>query len=167
VDSHNLFMTPTTYRTLRLEFAVAMIASGVALLAHWNQINWPAFIALFSYIDIIGYIPGAIAWRRNHGRLDTRVYHVLYNATHNFLTAGAVAGIWMLARGPEWALLALPLHLCGDRALFGNILEPFGLSFEPQVHPAYQEFVNRYDADRQPDLVADRHGARPAASHAA
>jgi hypothetical protein len=82
-------MTPTTYRTLRLEFAVAMIASGVALLAHWNQINWPAFIALFSYIDIIGYIPGAIAWRRNHGRLDTRVYHVLYNATHNFLTAGA------------------------------------------------------------------------------
>jgi hypothetical protein len=162
MDSHNLFMTPTTYRVVRLEYAGALAAAVVLLLLHLGQVNWFAFAALFAYIDLIGYLPGAIAWRRAHGRLDTRTYHVLYNVMHNFVTAGAVAAIWSLTRGPEWALLALPIHLCGDRALFGNILKPFGLSFEPQVHPAYQELVKRYDADlragSEPDI-----GSQPAA----
>jgi hypothetical protein len=147
MDSHNLFMTPTTYRVVRLEYAGALVAAIVALVLHIGHVNWVAFAALFAYIDVIGYLPGAVAWRRAHGRLNTRTYHVLYNLMHNFLTAGAVAAIWSLTRGPEWALLALPIHLCGDRALFGNFLKPFGLSFEPQVHPAYQELVNRYAAD--------------------
>jgi hypothetical protein len=145
MDPHNLFMTPTTYRTVRLEYAAGLVAAIVLLLLHWGQVSWPAFIVLFGYIDVIGYLPGTIAWHRAHGRLTTRTYHVLYNVMHNFLTAGAVAALWSLVRGPEWALLALPIHLLGDRALFGNILKPFGLSFEPQTHPAYEDFVRRYD----------------------
>jgi hypothetical protein len=159
VDSHNLFLTPTTYRALRLEYAAALAVAVVLLLLHIHQVNWPAFIALFAYIDVIGYIPGAIAWRRHHGQLTTRTYHILYNVTHNFLTTAVVATAVSIIWGPQWALLALPIHLCGDRALFGNFLKPFGISFEPVAHPAYEEFVQRYDTGHD-DHAA--HAAQPA-----
>ena len=54
-------------------------------------------------------------------------------------------GCGALFVGPEWALLALPIHLFGDRAIFGNFLKPFGLSFEPSTHPLYREFSISYD----------------------
>ena len=145
VDSHNLFMTRATYRLVRLEYGAALTTAVVMLMQHLDEVRWAAFFALFAYIDVIGYLPGAIAWRRAHGRLQTRAYHVLYNSMHSLLTAGAVAAVWSLTLGPEWALLALPIHLFGDRFLFGNFLKPFGLSFEPQTHPAYQELVSRYE----------------------
>ena len=154
MDSHNLFLTPATYRLLRLEYAAALAVAVVAAVAHLDDVRWPAFVALFAAIDLIGYVPGAVAWRRRRGQLGTRAFHVLYNTTHSFLTAGAVAGLWSLVLGAEWALLALPIHLCGDRALFGNFLKPFGLSFEPQTHPAYEELVRSYDHhSRHPNPV--------------
>ena len=145
MDSHNLFMTRATYHLIRLEYGAALVAAVVVLVQHFDEVRWAAFVGLFAYIDVIGYVPGAIAWRRAHGRLQTRAYHVLYNSMHSLLTAGAVAAVWSLTLGPEWALLALPIHLFGDRSLFGNFLKPFGLSFEPQAHPAYQELVSRYE----------------------
>ena len=33
--------------------------------------------------------------------------------------------LWVLVFGWEWALLAIPIHLFGDRSLFGNTLKPF------------------------------------------
>ena len=36
------------------------------------------------------------------------------------------------------ALLVLPIHLFGDRALFGNFAKSFTVSFEPVPHPAVQ-----------------------------
>jgi hypothetical protein len=145
MDSHNLFMTRTTYRAVRLEYGVAMTAAIVLALLHFNEIRWWVFILMFVHIDLIGYIPGAIAWRRAKGGTIARRYYVQYNTMHSFLTAGVVAAIWSLVFGPEWALLALAIHLCGDRALFGNFYKPLGLSFEPVIHPAYEEFVNRYE----------------------
>jgi hypothetical protein len=71
---------------------------------------------------------------------------------HSLLTAGLVAGVWCLTIGPEWALLALPLHLFGDRALFGNFLKPFGFAFEPATHPAYDTLRSSYD---HPDRDAE------------
>jgi hypothetical protein len=153
VDSHNLFMTRTTYRLIRLEYAVALVAAVVVLVQHLDEVRWAPFVALFAYIDLIGYAPGAIAWRRAHGRPQTRAYHLLYNAMHSLLTAGLVAAVWSLTLGPEWALLALPIHLFGDRSVFGNFLKPFGLSFEPQTHPAYQELVSRYEQSESSPLV--------------
>ncbi|MGI8806994.1 MAG: hypothetical protein ACR2KK_03970 [Acidimicrobiales bacterium] len=145
MDSHNLFMTPTTYRLMRLEYGAALMGVSVLLLGHLDEVRWTAFVGLFAVIDLVGYLPGAIAWRRTGGRLETRAYHVLYNTMHSLLTAGAIAAAWSVAIGPEWALLALPVHLFGDRSIFGNFLKPFGLSFEPRTHPAYQELLTRYE----------------------
>jgi len=152
MDSHNLFLTPTTYRWLRAEYAVALVAALVLAVTHLGDIRWPVFVAMFAYIDVIGYFPGAVAFRRAAGAPVSRVYYRLYNAMHSMVSAAAVAVAWCLLVRPEWALLALPIHLCGDRAVFGNFLKPFGVSFEPDTHPAYQELVNRYD----------QHTSRPA-----
>ena len=160
MDSHNLFMTPATYRLVRLEYGAALATAVVLALLHLGQIRWVPFVALFAYIDLVGYIPGAIAWRRAGGHLETHTYHVLYNLMHSFVSAGLVAGAWSLLVRPEWALLALPIHLCGDRALLGNFLKPFGLSFEPKTHPAYQELVARYEHVHDPAPL----DARPVAA---
>jgi hypothetical protein len=145
MDSHNLFLTRTTYRLLRAEYGAALIAAVVLALIHFGQIRWPVFIGMFVYIDLIGYLPGAVAYRRARGGDIWRGFYVLYNSAHSLLSAGVVAGAWCLLVRPEWALLALPIHLCGDRAIFGNFVKPFGLSFEPVTHPAYKEFVKNYD----------------------
>jgi hypothetical protein len=149
MDSHNLFATPTTARLMRAEYLVGLIVAVVLALLHLGQIRWAVFVPMFVYIDVIGYLPGAIAYRRSKTGDISRVYYVLYNTMHSLLSAAAVAGVWCLFVGPEWALLALPIHLFGDRALFGNFLKPFGLKFEPVVNPAYQEFVNSYDQHPQ------------------
>lgn len=163
MDHANLFLTPATYRLLRLEYAAALGTAVVLAALHLDEVRWPLFIALFAAIDLVGYIPGAIAWRRSGGQLQTSTFHVLYNTTHSLLTSAAFAGLWSVIVGPEWALLALPIHLCGDRALFGNFLKPLGLSFEPQAHPAYKELIRRYghtlpapagDDAQAPPLVA-------------
>ena len=145
MDSHNFFLTRTTYRLLRAEYGVALVVAIVLALLHLGSIRWLPFVGLFVYIDVIGYLPGAIAYRRARGGDIPRSYYVLYNSMHSLLSAAAVAGAWCLLVRPEWALLALPIHLCGDRAIFGNFLKPFGLSFEPVTHPAYKEFVTSYD----------------------
>lgn len=150
MDSHNLFLTRTTYRFLRAEYAAALIGAIVLAIVHLGDIRWPVFIGMFVYIDVIGYLPGAIAYRRAPDHSISRRYYALYNAMHSLLTAGVVAGIWCLLVRPEWALLALPIHLCGDRGIFGNFLKPFGVTFEPTTHPAYQEFVSSYDNNHQP-----------------
>jgi hypothetical protein len=149
MDSHNLFLTPTTYRLLRAEYAAGLLIAIVLALLHRGDIRWLAFVGMFVYIDVIGYLPGAIAYRRSAERQIPQAYYLLYNSMHSLLSAGLVAGLWCLLVRPEWALLALPIHLCGDRALFGNFLKPFGLSFEPVTHPAYQEFVKSYDQHPQ------------------
>jgi hypothetical protein len=156
MDSHNLFLTRTTYRFLRAEYAAALLLAAVLALLHLGDIRWPVFIGLFAYIDVIGYLPGAIAYRRAPERTIPRQYYVLYNAMHSLLSAGAVAGLWCLLVRPEWALLALPLHLCGDRAIFGNFLKPFGVTFEPTTHPSYREFVSSYDQHSESADVAGR-----------
>ncbi len=155
MDSHNLFLTRTTYRFLRAEYGVALIVSVVLALVHLGDIRWPVFAGMFAYIDLIGYLPGAVAYRRSPDRAISRRYYVLYNAMHSLLSAAAVAGLWWLIVGGEWALLALPIHLCGDRALFGNFLKPFGVPFEPTTHPAYQEFVSNYDKRLSVEYDAD------------
>ena len=38
--------------------------------AHFGQVRWSAFVLLFVSIDVIGYLPGAIAWRRAPDRRD-------------------------------------------------------------------------------------------------
>jgi hypothetical protein len=145
VDARNLFDTRTTSRLVRLEWSVALVVSGVATLTHLSEIRWWLFASLFLVIDLIGYIPGAIAHRRSPDGLIGRGYYVAYNLMHSLVTWAVFAGMWSWLVGAEWALLALPIHLMGDRALFGNSLKPFGVPFEPSPHPEFETFQRAYD----------------------
>lgn len=138
VDGHNLCHTPTTYRLLRLEYLFGLLVTAGFLLTHLTEVRWWVAAGLFLYVDLIGYVPGAIAYHRSPDQRISRVYYVLYNAMHSLSVQGAVLGVWVLAFGWEWALLVLPIHLCGDRALFGNFPKSFTVSFEPRPHPAVQ-----------------------------
>ncbi len=144
MDNRNLFETPTTYRLLRLEyFAGLMICLGLAVL-HYQDIRWWAFSVLFLYIDLIGYIPGAIAYRFTEGQSLPKIFYILYNSMHSLLSALLVASLWAWFMGVEWSLLAIPIHLFGDRSIFGNFLKPLHVSFEPVPHPEYERFSKAY-----------------------
>lgn len=145
MDARNLFCTPVTYRLLRAEYAAALAVCAVLALAHLDQIRWPVFVGLFAVIDLVGYLPGHLAWRRSGGGPVPRGYYLLYNTMHSLLTAAVIAALWAVLVAPEWALLALPLHLFGDRAVFGNFPKPFGVAFEPRPHPAYTQFRRSYE----------------------
>jgi hypothetical protein len=113
----------------RTEWLVLAAALALLSLAHWQEMAWPRFAAAFVAIDLVGYLPGAVAFRRARGEAIAPAYHWLYNATHNFVTGTLVTAAWALAAGRlEWAMLAIPLHLAGDRGVFGN---GFKLPAEP------------------------------------
>jgi len=115
--------------------AIVALCTGLALL-HFSDIAWGRFVAAFLLIDLIGYLPGAVAFRRAAGRPIAPAYYLLYNLMHNYLVVGAALALWALAAGrPEWAMLAVPIHLSGDRGVLGNFAKPLSLPFEPQ-HPA-------------------------------
>jgi hypothetical protein len=140
MDSHNRFETRATAGLLRLEWVMALIACAVLAIMHVRSIDWPVFIGFFAVIDLVGYLPGAVAYRRDQRHAISKTYYVAYNTMHSLLTGGVMAGTWMLAVRPEWALLAIPIHLFGDRGLFGNSLKPFDVAFEPVTHPAFAAF---------------------------
>ena len=121
----------------RAEYLALMAVSGLLMLLHVRDVSWIRAAIAFAAIDLIGYLPGARAFRRAGGQPISPLYHHLYNVTHNFLTAAVAAAVWALAAGRlEWAMLALPLHLAGDRGIFGNGFKPTELPFEG--HPAVE-----------------------------
>ncbi|MFP3991449.1 hypothetical protein U9R90_29075 [Streptomyces sp. E11-3] len=142
MDQANPFETPKTFSLHRAEYLVGFAVSTGLLIAHIGEIRWIPAIALFLYIDLIGYIPGAIAFKRSGGRPISKVYYVLYNVMHSLITQAAVAALWWWLIGPEWALLVLPFHLFGDRGLFGNFMKPFALPFEPVRQPGYLRLLD-------------------------
>ncbi|MEV6650777.1 hypothetical protein [Streptomyces sp. NPDC051219] len=146
MDTKNLFMTPITARLIRAEYGLGLVVSVVLFFAHLDEVRWWPAVALFLYIDLIGYIPGAIQFRRSGNGELHKAYYVLYNVMHSLVTQGLVAIAWISLWGFEWALLALPIHLFGDRALFGNYLKPFALRFEPETHQSYRRFRSEFDA---------------------
>lgn len=137
MDQANLFETPATNRLLRLEFGLGAAASAGFLLANAKKIRWKSALALFVYPDLIGYIPGAIAYRRSRDGRIPKTYYLLYNTAHSFLSGAALAAAWARFVRREWALLVIPMHLAGDRALFGNFMKQFSVDFEPKPHPVY------------------------------
>lgn len=154
MDQQNTFDTPTTARLHRAEYGAALALATGLFLAHWSDIRWLPAIGLFTYIDLIGYLPGAIAYRRSPDHRISRVYYVLYNSMHSLLTAGAVVALWAWLIRPEWALLAVPIHLFIDRAVFGNQLKPFGVPFEPRRLPAFERLLRELAARPGPAVQA-------------
>ena len=131
MDSQNTFHTPTMYWILRAEHLALLTLCTALIFIHWSEINWLRGLVAFGIIDIIGYIPGAIAYRRYRGGDIPAIYHHLYNFMHTYLVWGLAIGIWWFVSGFEWAMLAVPVHLSIDRGVFGNVLKPTVLSFEP------------------------------------
>jgi hypothetical protein len=166
MDGRNLFDTPVTQRLIRLEYGLGLVVSVALLIAHLDEVRWLPAIALFAVIDLVGYLPGALAHRRSPDGRIPRIYFVLYNTMHSLVTQGLVVLAWIWLHGPEWALLAVPIHLFGDRALFGNFLKPFGTRFEPETHPAYAALRDRY-ADAADDGVHRTGREEPSAPAAA
>ncbi len=132
MDLKNPYHTPSTFLLVRLEHIAIVVVCVVLTVMHIEALNWWRFIAAFVLIDLIGYLPGAIAYRRAGGGPIAPVYHYLYNVAHSYLTLGIIVAIWAYAiSGFEWAMMAFPIHLSGDRGLFGNTYKPLSLSFEP------------------------------------
>ncbi len=150
MDPRNRFHTAATYWIVRIEQIVLLVVCTAVFLWHWREVNWLRTIIAFSVIDLVGYIPGAFAFHRaKDGRIN-RWFHNFYNVTHTYLVSGAGVAVWAYCIGGfEWAMLAVPIHLAGDRGLFGNTLKPVQLSFEPREH--------------SDDVVLAALGRRPAA----
>ncbi|MGV9214112.1 hypothetical protein ACTFTM_19830 [Micromonospora sp. RB23] len=164
MDQLNTFDTPTTARLHRAEwFAGLALASGL-FIAHWGEIRWLPAIGLFLYIDLIGYIPGAIAYHRSPDGRIPKAYYVLYNSMHSLLSGGLVVALWAWLIGPEWALLAVPIHLFGDRSLFGNQLKPFGVPFEPKRLPAFDALLREVTGRPSPSAAGRADSPVPAAT---
>lgn len=146
MDSRNRFETPVTLAHNRVEWGVGLGVASWLAIAHIGEINWVVFVGLFLIIDVIGYIPGAIAFRRVPGGRIPRGYFIAYNTMHSLITWSVILGAWLLLFGFQWALLAVPIHLLGDRALFGNTLKPLRVPFEPHLIPAFEQFEISYTA---------------------
>jgi hypothetical protein len=131
MDGINRLQTKTTFTLIRAEYGLALGVGVVAFLGHIGEIRWIPAAVLFSYIDVIGYLPGAVMYRRATNHEISRTYYVLYNTMHSFVTQSVVVGLWIWMNGFEWALLVIPIHLCADRAIFGNFMKPFNAPFEP------------------------------------
>ena len=162
MDTMNRFATPTMYAAMRLEYGFALAGTSWLLATHLREVEWPIFVGLFAIIDLVGYIPGAVVYRMRHGEAP-RLYYVLYNVMHSFITWAVVLTAWAVLQGPRWAFLAVPIHLLGDRAIFGNLPKSFAVSFEPKPHKAFLHFERQLatsipaaNASRQSDALAPR-----------
>jgi hypothetical protein len=131
VETSVRFGNRSTQTVLRLEYGIALGVCVALFALHLGDVRWLPAVLLFAGIDVIGYLPGLIAHhRRGTAELIPRAYYVLYNLMHSFATHAVLIGFWVLIAGWEWALLAIPIHLLGDRALFGTSLKPFSEPFE-------------------------------------
>jgi hypothetical protein len=121
---------------MRAEHVAIVVICGVLAIMHLQEIDWVRFVASFLLIDLIGYLPGAAAFRKAGGKTISPTFHLLYNLTHNYVVVGVALALWAFAiDGLEWAMLAVPIHLSGDRGLLGNFSKPLSLPFEPS-HPS-------------------------------
>jgi hypothetical protein len=159
MDPANTFESPGTYSALRSEYGLLALGSTYLLWRNRKKVRWPVAGALFYYNDVIGYIPGAIAYRRSKDKKIPKAYYALYNVMHSAITGATVAALWARFVRPEWALLGIPIHIGIDRGLFGNFLKPFSVPFEPEPHPAWEEAKPKLSQPWQQVEVASANGA--------
>lgn len=135
-------LTRGTYGLMRLEY---LLLEGIAVLLaaiHYDQINLWLFVGLFAYIDLFGYLPGAVAHRRGDGGPIYPGYYYAYNTFHSIPFNLLVLLVITWVHGPDWAMLAVPIHLFGDRSLFGNIFKSPSQPFEPVARPLGDDRVS-------------------------
>jgi len=148
MDRHNTFHTQTTYALVRIDWGIVMGIGLALLFMHWHDIRWGRFTYAFLFPDVIATFPGLYIYygkRTGQHRSIPHSIHFLYNVGHSFLGVTVICALWWLAAGSlEWAMLAFPIHLGGDRSIFGNIYKPFGTAFEAVRHDAFARFEKEY-----------------------
>ena len=122
MDLKNPLHTAGTYRLARAEQIAIMLVCAALLLWHRAEVNWWRAAIAFVIIDVVGVF----------GYSAKSCLPVAMSCSRR---CAAFSAIWAWASGPEWAMLAVPLHLSGDRGLFGNVFKPVGLPFEPVPVP--------------------------------
>lgn len=147
MDKLNRFHSRGTYRLLRLDYFVVMLALAGFVLAHASSVNWTRFWLAFWWIDIVGTLPAYYVYylrRRGEHRSISPRFYTLYNFAHSYTTNAVVIGVWYLLSGElELAMLAVPIHIFGDRSLFGNVYKSPTVSFEPVAHEEFATFDRR------------------------
>lgn len=162
MDTVNTFYTATTAKVARAESFGLLVVCTVLALTHLADINWWIFAALFVVIDLVGYLPGMLAYRRSPDRSIARIYYVLYDVMHCYVTWTVLLGAAVLIGGWQWAYLAVPLHLLGDRGLFGNAVKSTVVPFEPVRLPQFETFLRQLDASPHPwRPIVEAHAAAP------
>ena len=150
MDKHNRFHTPLIYSLVRIDWLIIALIPLALVILHWREVHWWRFTWAFAFPDLIATIPGLyIYYGRRSGdhRSIPTIIHQLYNFGHSFAGITLFCAIWWLfTRQLEWAMLAFPIHLAGDRSVFGNIYKPFGTAFEPVKHVAFSRFEAEYQA---------------------
>lgn len=150
MDMYNTFQSRGTYRLMRIDYFVVLLIMVVLFLMHAGEVNWWRFIIAFAWIDVLGTLPAWFVYyarRKGEHRTLPPFFYSLYNFCHSLTTNAVILLIWYWVTGSvEWAMLAAPIHILGDRSLFGNVYKQEGLSFEPVYHPAYARFLQEYDA---------------------
>lgn len=131
MDKFNHSHSEGTYKLMRAEHLAVVAVCSVLAITHFKEINLWRFATAFLAIDVIGYLPGLFSYLQKKKSNINPVYHYVYNFTHSYLTWGLFVFIWAQWAGWEWAMLAIPIHLSGDRGVFGNVFKPVGRTFEP------------------------------------
>lgn len=132
MDNKNRFHTKGIYWLTRTEHLAVVAVAATLTVLHHHEIVWWRFWVSFWIIDIVGYWPGAFAYKRKGDKPLPAFYYHLYNVTHTYLFVGSGIALWAYTLGHfEWAMLGAGVHLSVDRGGFGNVLKPRALAFEP------------------------------------
>ena len=121
----------------RSEWLLLMTALSAAVLWHRDVVSWPRFALAFTAIDLVGYLPGALAFRRARGSAIAPVYHWPLQRDARLRDGGA-GGLGLDPRGGRARVghAGAARHLAGDRGAFGNGFKPSAEPFEPARCPA-------------------------------
>jgi hypothetical protein len=134
MDKFNRSHSNGTYWLMRAEHLAVVAVCLLLAMVHIHELRVWYFAAAFAVIDLVGYVPGLVASLRRTRRSIDPMYHYLYNVAHSYLIWGAIILVWSACSGWEWAMLAVPIHLSGDRGIFGNVFKPVDRPFEPIPH---------------------------------
>lgn len=148
MDKYNTFFTPLLYRLVRLDWLCIMLALITITIINWENVNWWIFFIMFWWIDLIGTVPGMYYLSVNEGTEKEKSVPkwcvFIYNICHSFTTVSIITLLWYMTSGPEWAMLAMPIHLAADRCVFGNIYKSFRLKFDPVENIEFKKFYEEF-----------------------
>src|ERR1700751_5119505 len=103
MDNANRLPTRNKWPWVRVEQVTITLGLSALVVLQRREVNWERFLVAFGVIDIVGYLPGAIAFRCAKGGTILPIFYRLYNFTHNYLIAIIAAGLWAVAVGHvEW-----------------------------------------------------------------